>query len=191
MSVIELAKRYQKENRVDVVWVQVGYFMEAYSEAALRLSKEYGLRIWYRDGEPTVGVPKSHIDKWFEKTLALGLSAGIAFQADGVYRFSRSLSNKNERRYVGGNAFSETGNPIDLGLPAKAGHGLRPNEVFESEIPGTFTPTKVFRRVCDTSSTCDHTSNIVKCIEKDSSLANELLGQVVGRQVKEIYPDAW
>ena len=191
MSVIELAKRYQKENKVDVVWVQVGSFMETYGEAALRLNKEYGLRIWYRDGEPTVGVPKSHVDKWLEKTLEVGLSAGIAFQEDGVYHFSRALTNTNPRRYVGSKAYSQTGNQVDLGLPAKEGHKLGLNEIFELEIPGTFTPTKVFRKVCDTSNPCDHSSIIVKCIEKDSSLANEFLGQVVGSQVKEIYPDAW
>jgi hypothetical protein len=165
--------------------------METYNDAAKRLSEAYGLTVWLRDGVPTVGVPKTHIDKWFDMTIELGLTAGIAFQTEGEHRFSRPLSNISRSKFHTGNAFSRTGDPRSLGEAALHGHALGLNEIFEIEVQGTFTPTRVYRKICDGSYSCDHSSNTVKCLDKESEAGLRLLGKLVGPDIRVIYPSAW
>lgn len=189
MGIIETALQFQRHENLDAVWLQVGAFMEMYGEPALAVSKAYGLVIWHRDGTPTVGVPVSQINKWALKTKQLGFSVGLAFQVEDTYKLSRELT-AIMRGNEGLPSFSATANPEFLGSIAGSLHTLQVNQIFSINLPGIFTSTQAFRKICD-STYCDHTSQVVVCIPSDSSEALGYLNKSVGSVISAIFPFAW
>ncbi len=189
MGVIDTSLEFQRNENLDAVWIQVGAFLELYGDPALALSKAYGLVIWHRDGTPTVGVPVSHINNWAHKTNQLGLSVGLAFQVEKTYRLTRELTTML-RGYEGLPSFSAAGNPQFLGSPAESSDTLRVNQIFSIDLPGIFTTTQAFRKLCD-STYCDHISPIVVCIPFDCPEGSVYLNKSAGSVISAIYPLAW
>jgi hypothetical protein len=189
MGVVDTSIILMRDEQLDAVWIQVGAFMELHGDPALAMNKSFGLAIWLRDSVPTVGVPVTHIEKWAQKTTELGLRTGLAFQVAAGYKVSRELD-RVLPSIQGNPQFSATANPEHLGSPAGHDHKLQANQIFSTSVPGIFTPTQTFRKLCD-GRYCDHSSQIVVCIPIDSTDATDYLYEATGARIYAIYPEAW
>jgi DNA mismatch repair ATPase MutS len=92
MGIVQTAKNFERLERLDAVWIQVGAFMELYGDSAIAVNKAFGLAIWHRQGTPTVGVPVSHAEKWAHRTASLGLNTGIVMQVTSGSKVPRELT---------------------------------------------------------------------------------------------------
>lgn len=169
------------------MWIQVGAF-ELDGELALSLNKAYGLRLWRRSGIPTVGVPVTQIEKWAHKSAGLGVTKGLAFRVAAGHKLSMELTG-NVPRMQGKPSFSATGDPADLGAATPADHVLQVNQVPTTEVPGIFTSTHPYRRICD-GAYCDHSSALLVCIPVGSPKAEAFLSHPTGKGTSAIFPEA-
>lgn len=189
MGVIETASSLRQVESLDAVWIQVGAFMELHGEPALSMNKAYGLGLWHRNGIPTVGVPVTHIEKWAHKSAGLGMTTGLAFQVEAGHKLSRELTGIVPGMQ-GKPSFSATGDPAHLGAAAPSDHLLQVNQVFATEVPGIFTPTRTYRRICD-GAYCDHSSASLVCIPVGSPEAEVFLSHPTSEGISAIFPEAW
>lgn len=189
MGVIKTATHLRQLENLDAVWIQVGAFMELHGEPALSMNKAYGLGLWNRDGVPTVGVPVTHIEKWAHKSAELGMTTGLAFQVEAGHKLSRDLTVivPGMREIP---SFSATADFAHLGPVASEDHMLQVNQVFTTEVPGIFTPTRTYRRICD-GTHCDHSSTLLVCIPVGTPEAEKYLNRTTGEVISAIFPDAW
>jgi DNA mismatch repair ATPase MutS len=197
MGVIDIAQSLQHEHNLDIVWVQVGFFLEAYDEPARQMSRAYNLQIWQRDGVDVVGVPITHQEKWRKNCVDIGLSVGVAVQVLVNGKIQRVLGTGTSIGDFKG--FSDSGNSEYLGEAANLTHELRSNEIFSFATPGIFSPTVSYKKICD-SSTCSHVSDFVSCLPVKDVKAQLLLGRrtgyksilkIIEGEILGIYPDSW
>lgn len=188
MDVMTNSLTLARENDLDIVFVQVGAFMETHGLAASTLNSRLGLQLWHRNGTPTVGVPVEAIDKWITKVVRLGLSVGVAFERTVDGHLVRRLEH-TQRPGVWVSFFSETGDKEHLGPEAGSNHHLGLNQIFAIDSVGLFAPTRVFRRICSNDN-CGHDSAFVKCIPSLSAGASQYLDQPIGSAIAAIYPEA-
>lgn len=188
MSVIARAAEIQKASGLDVIWIQVGHFFEAYGPMAVELSKKLDMALASRNGVPKVGFPATHTRRWFEKTIDAGFSVGLAYQEQaGNYRLERTLVFRSSKPSawdaLPDESFTETGSLSALGLRGNGPLGV--NEVFKLiEDVGKGN----WRRLC-TDKKCLHDSEFVKCV-----LGNDQAYKLLGRTAAQglvIYPQAW
>lgn len=188
MSVVSRAMEIQKASGLDVVWIQVGHFFEAYGPIAIELSEKLGMEVSNRNGIPKVGFPATHTRRWFDKTIEAGYSVGLAYQEkNGGYRLERRLGIRSSRHNaweaLPDESFIETGDPKYLGTKGEG--PLQANEVFKLRSDAG---EGGWRRICNDAS-CIHASEHVECILIGDQ-ANAFLGKTANEGLI-IYPQAW
>lgn len=189
MGILDTASRIKSEEGLDALWIQVGAFMELHGDSALAMNKAYRLALWQRQGSPTVGVPVTHIEKWANRTAELGIKTGLAFQFGSGYKISREITTILPGSQ-GMPCFSKSADPSHLGQVAAIDHKLQVNEIFVTEVPGIFSTTRTYRRICD-GNYCDHSSRVLVCIAVDAPESSTYLNKRAGSAISAIYPEAW
>jgi hypothetical protein len=187
MNVVDRALQIQRESGLDVIWIQVGHFFEAYGPIAVELSRKLDLVLSDRNGIPKVGFPKTHTRRWFDRTIAHGYTVGLAYQErGGGYRIERKLGIRSSTispwDALPDESFLESGDIKFLGI---RGNGpLQANEVFKflSDERGAW------KTICRNQK-CNHDSKFVHCITNQEE-AQKLLGLGANDGVI-IYPQAW
>jgi hypothetical protein len=188
VSVISRAAQIQKASGLDVIWIQVGHFFEAYGPIAIELAEKLDMVVATRNGIPKVGFPLSHTRRWLDKTIEAGYSVGLAYQErTGDYRLERSLVIRSSKRSpwddLPEESFLEIGDPKALGV--RSNGPLNANEVFKLI---TDLGQGGWRMIC-TDTKCTHGSKYVECV-LDKERVDQFLGMTASQGLI-IYPQAW